>query len=140
MMKKNDTVQYIGCSAEQVRWGNNDDPRSFLILGREYEIEMVDVRSQHTKIKLYNTVGWFNSVCFRVTQQVNSPLNYNKNMEPSDINLESTSKLFEYEKLSREIENCDSVEELRKMCRCFVKLHLKHQEITLNMLKTNMGR
>ena len=37
-MKKNDTVEYIGCSEEQVKWGNNDDPRSFLIIGKEYII------------------------------------------------------------------------------------------------------
>ena len=76
-MKKNDTVEYLGCSDEQVRWGNNDDPRSFLIVGKEYRIEKVDVRSQHTKIKLYNKMGWFNSVCFQVTNsELNTYSNY----------------------------------------------------------------
>ena len=37
-MKKNDTVEYIGCSEEQVKWGNNDDPRSFLIIGKELSL------------------------------------------------------------------------------------------------------
>ena len=135
-MKKNDVVEYIGCSQEQINWGNNDDPRSFLIVGKEYTIEKVDVHSQHTKIKLYNKVGWFNSVCFQVkSSELNSPLEYRKNMDPSDISLESTARLFEYEKLSREIENCGSIEELRQMCRCFVKLHLKHQEVTSSMFK-----
>lgn len=57
------------------------------------------------------------------------------NMDPSDITLESTSKLFEYEKLSRDIENCDSMDELKQMTRAFVKLYLKHQEVTANTLK-----
>ena len=135
-MKKNDIVEYLGCSEEQIRWGNNDDPRSFLIIGKEYTIEKVDVHSQHTKVKLYNKMGWFNSVCFEVkSSELNSPLEYRKNMDPSDISLESTSRLFEYEKLSREVENCDNMDELKKMCRCFIKLHLKHQEVSAQMLK-----
>ena len=50
-------------------------------------------------------------------------------MNPSDIELESTAKMFEYEKLSREIEACQDIDELKNMCRCYVKLHLKHQEV-----------
>ena len=135
-MKKNDIVEYLGCSEEQIRWGNNDDPRSFLIVGKEYTVEKVDVHSQHTKVKLYNKMGWFNSVCFEVkSSELNSPLEYRKNMDPSDISLESTSRLFEYEKLSREVENCDNMDELKKMCRCFIKLHLKHQEVSAQMLR-----
>ena len=135
-MKKNDIVEYLGCSEEQIRWGNNDDPRSFLIVGKEYIIEKVDVHSQHTKVKLYNKMGWFNSVCFEVkSSELNSPLEYRKNMDPSDISLESTARLFEYEKLSREVENCDNMDELKQMCRCFIKLHLKHQEVSAQMLK-----
>ena len=49
LMKKNDTVEYTGCSDEQVRWGNNDDPRSILIVGKHYEIEKVDVHSSTYK-------------------------------------------------------------------------------------------
>ena len=135
-MKKNDIVEYLGCSEEQIRWGNNDDPRSFLIVGKEYTIEKVDVHSQHTKVKLYNKMGWFNSVCFEIkSSELNSPLEYRKNMDPSDISLESTSRLFEYEKLSREVENCNDVDALKQMCRCFIKLHLKHQEVSAQMLR-----
>ena len=61
-----DVVEYIGCSKEQIRWGNNDDPeRSFLIVGREYIVTDVEVHSQHTKITVANKSGRFNSVCFR---------------------------------------------------------------------------
>jgi hypothetical protein len=129
-MKKNDTVEYIGCSEEQIKWGNNDDPRSFLIIGKEYIIEKVFVHSAHTKIKLYHKMGLFNSVCFKLkNNQLNNSLQYIKNMDPSSIQLETTTRLFEYEKISREIESCDNMDALKEMCRCFVKLHLKHQEV-----------
>jgi hypothetical protein len=129
-MKKNDVVEYIGCSEEQIKWGSNDDPRSFLILGKEYTIEKVFVQSKHTKIKLYHKMGLFNSVCFKLKNRpLNNSLKYIKNMDPSSIKLESTVKLFEYEKLSREIESCNDLDDLKEMCRCFVKLHLKHQEV-----------
>lgn len=135
-MKKNDTVEYLGCSDEQVRWGNNDDPRSFLIVGKEYRIEKVDVHKQHTKIKLYNKMGWFNSVCFRLVEtELNTYSNYETDMDPSDIQLDSTAKLFEYEKLSREIENCDDIDALKQMARAFIKLYLKHQEVTAYALR-----
>lgn len=64
-MKEGDIVEYIGCSDEQVRWGRNDDPRAFLIIGRHYTIEKVQVYSQHTKVKLEHKEGMFNSVCFK---------------------------------------------------------------------------
>ena len=39
MIEPGDIVEYIGCSKEQIRWGNNDDPaQSFLIVGREYNV------------------------------------------------------------------------------------------------------
>ena len=135
-MKKNDVVEYIGCSTEQINWGNNDDPRSFLIVGKHYEVEKIDVHRQHTKIKLYNKVGWFNSVYFELVEsELNSFLQYRENMDPSDITLESTSKMFEYEKLSREIETCNDVETLKQMARSFVKLYLKHQEVAAQTMR-----
>jgi len=130
-MNIGDTVRYIGCTNEQVNWGSNDDPRSFLIIGREYIVENVEVHSSHTKVSLRNKWGKFNSVCFEV---VNSKPVYHKQMDPSEITLDKTSKMFEYEKISREIENCNDIEQLKNMCRCFVKLHLKHQEVTAMLL------
>jgi len=59
-------VRYIGCSQEQINWGNNDDPRSFLIIGHRYYVEHVEHHSQHTKIELRGVTGKFNSVCFQV--------------------------------------------------------------------------
>ncbi len=135
-MEKNDIVEYIGCSQEQMRWGNNDDPTSYLIIGKNYTIEEVKVHSQHTKIKLYNKVGWFNSVCFILKHAgVNRNLEYLKDMDPDSIQLETTSKLFEYEKLSREIENCEDIDTVKEMSRCFIKLYLRHQEVTTQIMK-----
>ena len=131
-MEKNNIVKYTGCSQEQIKWGNNDDPTLSLVVGQEYLIEKVDVRSQHTKIKLYNKVGWFNSVCFELKHcWVNSSLEYLKDMDPDSIQLETTSKLFEYEKLSREIENCEDLDTMKEMARCFIKLYLRHQDCLL---------
>ena len=128
-MKKNDTVQYIGCSDEQVKWGNNDDPRSFLIVGKEYIIEKVDVHKQHTKIKLYNKMGWFNSVCFQVTNsELNTYSNHKIDMDPTSITLTTPSKSFAYEQQAREIEKCSDVDELRNICKCYAKLYYKQQE------------
>ena len=135
-MEKNNIVEYIGCSKEQIRWGNNNDPTLSLVVGKDYTIEKVDVHSQHTKIKLYNKVGWFNSVCFKLKHSgVNSSLEYLKDMDPDSIQLETTSKLFEYEKLSREIENCEDLDTVKVMARCFIKLYLRHQEVTVQTMK-----
>lgn len=58
----NDRVKFLGCTAEQQRWGNNDFPPC--IVGRVYTVTDVEVHSQHTKISLKGMVGKFNSVCF----------------------------------------------------------------------------
>ena len=135
-MEKNNIVEYIGCSEEQIKWGNNDDPTLSLVVGQEYLIEKVDVHSQHTKIKLYDKIGWFNSVCFKLKYAgVNSSLEYLKDMDPDSIQLETTSKLFEYEKLSREIENCEDLDTVKVMTKCFIKLYLRHQEVTTQIMK-----
>jgi hypothetical protein len=57
---------YKGATTEQVRFGSCDDPSDILDIGTEYEVEQRDVRGYHTKIKLVNIEGWFNSVCFDV--------------------------------------------------------------------------
>jgi hypothetical protein len=60
-----DIVEFVGCSGEQIRWGSNDDPRSFLIIGKEYFAESVEEHSWHTKIKIRGKMGLFNSNCFK---------------------------------------------------------------------------
>jgi hypothetical protein len=66
-IKVGNTVKYLGCTIEQVRWGSNDDPTGILIVGDKYYVEHVYVHSQHTKIELRGVKGKFNSVCFEVT-------------------------------------------------------------------------
>ena len=47
---------------------------------------------------------------------------------PAEIVLQSTAKMFEYERLSRQIEECDDIDMLRDMARCWIKLYMKQQE------------
>ena len=53
-------------------------------------------------------------------------------MDPTTIHLDSTAKMFEYEKLSREIEGCDDIDVLKNMLRCYIKLHMKYQETAVS--------
>lgn len=50
-------------------------------------------------------------------------------MDPSEINLSNISKLFEYEKICREIDNCNDTEVLRNISKSYVKLYFSQQEI-----------
>jgi len=50
-------------------------------------------------------------------------------MDPSSITLDSISKLFEYEKHSRDIDSIDDIETLKNFSKMYVKLYLKQQEV-----------
>lgn len=50
-------------------------------------------------------------------------------MNPNSISLENISKMFEYEKLSRDIDNIDDLEILRNFAKSYIKLYLKQQEV-----------
>ena len=65
-MQIGDRVRFIGCTLEQQRWGNNDDPTGKLVIGREYIVAAFQEHSWHTKINLEGIDGRFNSVCFDV--------------------------------------------------------------------------
>jgi len=54
-------------------------------------------------------------------------------MDPSSITLESVTKLFEYEKISREIDSCEDLNLLKNIAKSYVKLHLAQQEIILTL-------
>jgi hypothetical protein len=56
-------------------------------------------------------------------------------MNPDDLNLENITKLFEYEKISRELDNCTNIDLLRNLCKCYVKLYMKQQEVVSDMCK-----
>ena len=49
-------------------------------------------------------------------------------MKPEDIDLSKPSKMFEYEKLSREIDTIDDLKMLKTMFKAYVKLYLKQKE------------
>jgi hypothetical protein len=50
-------------------------------------------------------------------------------INPDDISLDSISKMFEYEKNCREVDECDDINELRLMLKSSIKLFLKQQEM-----------
>ena len=59
-------VKYMGASDEQVLWGNHDDPRPVLGLYGLYHVAEIVVHSWHTRVRLEDVEGWFNSVHFVV--------------------------------------------------------------------------
>jgi hypothetical protein len=50
-------------------------------------------------------------------------------MQPNEIVLDSVNKLFEYEKLSRDIDSINDIETLKNMSKSYIKLYLKQQEV-----------
>lgn len=54
-------------------------------------------------------------------------------MDPSKINLSNMTKLFEYEKISREIDNCDDLESLKNIAKSYIKLYFAQQEILIQL-------
>jgi hypothetical protein len=55
---------------------------------------------------------------------------------PDDIILTNPSKM--YEKLARNIDNCENVEELQISLKGMLKLYMKQQEVTAEVLKMKM--
>lgn len=56
-------------------------------------------------------------------------------IDPGEISVKSTSKLFEYEKISREIDGCSDIEVLKNMLKCYIRLYMKQQEVVTEILK-----
>ena len=59
-------------------------------------------------------------------------------MNPDDITLRNTSSEFEYERMSREIDECDDIEVLQQMCKFLVKLEMKTRETYSIILQDTM--
>jgi hypothetical protein len=57
-------------------------------------------------------------------------------MDPSEIVLENLTKNFEYERIAREIDSCENIDQVKNIAKSYVKLHLKYQE-TLASLNFN---
>ena len=49
-------------------------------------------------------------------------------MNPDKISLSNVSKMFEYEKLSRDIDSIDDIEILKDLTKSYIKLYLSQQE------------
>ena len=49
-------------------------------------------------------------------------------LDPSSITIDTPSKAFAYETLSRETDDCSDIVTLKEALRCYVKLYLKQQE------------
>jgi hypothetical protein len=54
-------------------------------------------------------------------------------MDHTDIELTSISKSFEYEKLSRDIDNIDDINALRNLTKSYIKLYFQQQEVISNL-------
>jgi len=50
-------------------------------------------------------------------------------MDPTSITLEDINKLFEYEKIVRDIDSIDDIETIRDFAKAYVRLYLKQQEV-----------
>ena len=50
-------------------------------------------------------------------------------MDPDKISFDTPSKAFAYERIARELDACEEVEKLRAAAKCFLKLHMKTQEM-----------
>ncbi len=49
-------------------------------------------------------------------------------MNHEEMKLQNVSKLFEFEKISREIDSCTNIDLLKNLCKCYVKLYMKQEE------------
>jgi hypothetical protein len=50
-------------------------------------------------------------------------------MNPNEITLNSVTKLFEFEKISRDIDSIDDIEYIKNIAKSYIKLYLKQQEV-----------
>ena len=54
-------------------------------------------------------------------------------MNHSEIELNTPSKMFQFEKLSRDIDKIDDLEVLKDICKAHIKLYFKQQEVVKSM-------
>lgn len=59
-------------------------------------------------------------------------------MDHESLKLETVGKMFEFEKVSRELDSCTSIDLMRNICKCYVKLYMKQQE-TLTLMEVSFG-
>ena len=59
-------------------------------------------------------------------------------MDPNDIVLENLTKNFEYERIAREIDSCENIDQVKNIAKSYVKLHLKYQETLASLRIDNL--
>lgn len=59
-------------------------------------------------------------------------------MDPNKIVLENLTKNFEYERIAREIDSCENIDQVKNIAKSYVKLHLKYQETLANLNFNNL--
>ena len=50
-------------------------------------------------------------------------------LNPDEISFDAPSKAFAYERIARELDACEDIDQLRAAAKCFLKLHMKTQEL-----------
>ena len=60
-------------------------------------------------------------------------------MNPNEVNLENVSKLFEFEKISRELDSCTNIDIMRNLCKCYIKLYMKQEEVISSLGLPNLN-
>ena len=59
-------------------------------------------------------------------------------MNPDDILIRNVSSQFQYEKMAREIDECDDVATLQEMCKFLIKMEMKTRETYSIILQDTM--
>jgi len=54
-------------------------------------------------------------------------------MDPDKIELKNLSKIFEYEKISRELDECSDIETLKLVAKSYFKLYLSTLESIVDL-------
>mgnify|MGYP003343140882 CR=1 FL=1 len=54
-------------------------------------------------------------------------------MDHENLKLQSVNKMFEFERISREIDSCDDVNKLKDISKCYVKLYFALEEMMQSM-------
>lgn len=50
-------------------------------------------------------------------------------MNADKLDLTTVSKMFEYEKISRQLDACTNIDLLRNICKSYIKLYMKQEEV-----------
>jgi hypothetical protein len=54
-------------------------------------------------------------------------------MDPNNIELDTVSKSFEYEKIARDIDSIEDLDTLKNVAKSYLKLYFKQQEVVFKL-------